>query len=116
MAEVVSLEQQGLSGGFREGVREAVPEVQPGPVPALPEVSVRFPGDASLIESHRLDPQFRGFDQFIETTAGDRIAARVDDYRGLYEVRGRDPPDLRFFDRKRHVAGVILGPEDRDKR
>src|SRR5260370_23656185 len=99
MAEVVSLEQQGFSGSFRQRVCEAVPEVQSGLVAAaFAEVPVGVPGDAGLIEGHRLDAQFRGFDELVEATAGDRVPARVDNYCGLQEVRRRDPPDLRLLD------------------
>jgi hypothetical protein len=58
MAEVVSLEEQGLSGSFRQRVREAAAEIQPSVMTAaFPEISVCVPGNASLLEGHRLDPQ-----------------------------------------------------------
>src|SRR5580658_3136980 len=99
MAEVVSFEQQGFPGSFRQRVREAVPEVQSGLVAAaFAEIPVRVPGDASLIKGHRLDSQFRGLNELVEATAGDWITARVDDYCGLQEVRRRDPPDRRLLD------------------
>jgi hypothetical protein len=84
VAEVVSLEQQCFSAGLRQGVREAVPEVQAGLVAAaLPEIAVCVPGNTSLVVCHRFDAQFGGVDQFVEAAAGDRVAARVDDDSGL---------------------------------
>lgn len=116
MAEVVSLKEQGLSGGSRQGVREAVPKVQPRLVTAaFPEVSVCVPRNASLLEGHCLYPQFRGVDQLVETTAGDRIPARVDDHCGLQEVSRGDPPDLSLLDSGCHVTGIVLSAEDRDQ-
>jgi hypothetical protein len=69
-----SLEQQCFSGGLRQGVREAVSEVQAGLVAAaLPEIAVRVASDASLVVRHRFDVQFSGVDQFVEAAAGDRV-------------------------------------------
>jgi hypothetical protein len=60
MAEIVPLEQQCFSGGLRQGVCEAVSEVEAGPVAAaLPEIAIGVPGDTSLVVCHRFDTQFR---------------------------------------------------------
>jgi hypothetical protein len=63
MAEVVPREQQCFSGGLRQGVREAVSEVEAGLVAAaLPEIAISVPGDTGLVVCHRLDTQFRDID------------------------------------------------------
>jgi hypothetical protein len=63
MAEVVSLEQQCFSGGLRQGICEAVSEVEAGLVAAaLPEIAVGVPGDAGLVVCDRFDTQFRDID------------------------------------------------------
>jgi hypothetical protein len=63
MAEVVSLEQQCFSGGLRQGVCEAVSEVEAGLMAAvLPEIAIGVPGDTSLVVCHRFDTQFRDID------------------------------------------------------
>src|SRR5207244_3656229 len=93
MAEVVSLEQQRFSGGLRQGVCEAISEVEAGLVAAaLPEIAIGVPGDTSLVVCHRFDPQLCDIDQLIEAPAGDGVAARVDDDGGLQVVSSGDPP------------------------
>jgi hypothetical protein len=110
MAEVVSLEEQSFSGGFRQRVCEAVAEVQAGLVTAaLPEIAIGRPGDTSLVMCHRFYLQFRDVDELIEAPAGDRVTARVDDDRGLQVVGGGDPPVLRSLDGESYFTCVIFG-------
>jgi hypothetical protein len=116
MAEVVSLEQQCFSGGLRQGVREAVSEVEAGLVgAALPEIAIGVPGDTSLVVGKRFDLQFRDIDELIEAPAGNGVAARVDDDCGLQVVGGGDPPGRCSLDGKSHFTGVIFGTKDCDE-
>jgi hypothetical protein len=114
VAEVVALEQQGFSGGLRQGVREAISEVEAGLVAAaLPEIAIGVPGDTGLVVCHRFDPQFRDVDKLIEAPAGDGVAARVDDDRGLQVTGSGDPPGRCSLDGMSHLAGIVFGAENR---
>jgi hypothetical protein len=114
VAEVVSLEQQCFSGGLRQGIREAVAEVEAGCVAAaLPEIAIGVPGDTSLVMGHRFDTQLRDIDELIKAPAGDRIAARVDDDRGLQVISSRDPPRRCSLDGQSHVTGIVFGAKNR---
>src|SRR5262245_60050664 len=86
LAEIPALEEQRLGGCPREGVGEAVTEVEAGRVTALAEVRVRLPGDMGLLLGEGLDDDAGAADQRIELASAAGIGLRLDDDRGLNEA------------------------------
>jgi hypothetical protein len=79
---------------------------------ALPEIAIGVPGDTGLVVGNRFDTQFRDIDQLIEAPAGDGVAARVDDDRGLQVVSRGDPPRRCSLDGMSHFTGIIFAAEN----
>jgi hypothetical protein len=76
--EVIALEQKRLAGGFRQGIRKAVSEIQRRSMPAaLSEIAVRFPCEASLIFGDRLDDNLSFPEEIVKTSARNRAPAAI---------------------------------------
>ena len=76
----------------RQRIREAIPEVQPGPVAAaFAEIGVGLAGQAGLALGHRLDHELGFFDEFVKRSANDRVTLGAQD-DPAFEVAGRGQP------------------------
>src|SRR5438045_3276076 len=89
--EIVAFEQKGLARRARQGVSEAIAEIQPRWVAAAPaKVAICLTGDPRLNFGNSFDDQLRLLDEIVKTAAGDRITAAVDDDCSFDEAGGRD--------------------------
>lgn len=58
-AKVLAFEEQCLSGGFGQGVRETIPEIESGGMASLPIIRVGLTGYVQLILADRLKPFYQ---------------------------------------------------------
>ncbi len=115
--KVAADEEEGLSDRLRQGIGEAIAEVELGRVAApLAEVAVCVPANARLLGGDRLDTDPRDSDQFVEASARDGIPARVDDDRCLEEGPRGDASHVRLLDCCCHGGRFGLCPQDRQDR
>ena len=87
--EVRSFEEQLFAGRLREGVGEAVSEVQLcGVTAAFAEVAECLAGDPRLVLGDGFDRDLRDDEQLVDAAARDGIVGAGDDRRGLDLARG----------------------------
>jgi hypothetical protein len=88
MPKVIAFPEQRLALVERQRVREAIAEVQTGRVATtLTEICVGLPGQAGMALGHRLDRYLGFLDQFVQTSANDRVTLGVED-DPAFEVAG----------------------------
>lgn len=88
MPEIIALPKQRFACVERQRVRQAIAEVQSGPVTgALSEVRVGLAGQAGVTLSHWFDYELGLRKQRVEASADDGIALRIQNYPAL-EITG----------------------------
>lgn len=116
VTEVVALPQQGFPSVEREGVCEAVAEVQPGHVASFAEICVGLPRQAGLVFRHRLNHETCLLDECVESSADDRISLEIENDPAFEIACRREPSGVSVRDDLSEDPGVVFLAKDRDDR
>ena len=81
LSKINSFEQQGLTGHFGQCIGEAIAKIELCRMTAsFAEIPIGFPCNPRLGFRNRLDDEASFPDEIVETPAGDRVAATVNDH------------------------------------
>lgn len=81
MPKVVAFPQQRLASVDRQGIGDAIAEVQSrGVAAAIAEICVCPAGQVCLMFGHRFDDEIGFADEVVEASANDRVTLGVQDY------------------------------------
>ena len=89
--KIVAFEQKRLAHCVRQGVSEAVAEIQPRRVTAAPaKIAICLARYPRLDLGNRFDDQLRLLDEIVIAAAGDRVPTSVNDDCAFDKIRSRN--------------------------
>ena len=100
--KIVTLEEQRLTCGFCQCVRETISKIQPRRVTtSASEIAICCPRDARVFRRDRLDTDPRLSEQIIKTATGNRITTAINHNRRLEIVGRGEATAIRLRNRNR---------------
>lgn len=110
--EVITLEQQRLFKGFREGIRETVPKVQLGLVAPLAKIEESLPRDQPLLDGDRLDPNSRAPNKRLGMAGCLWPQLLLDDHRKLEKTGDAQSANFGVMDDPGKLSSLFFAIEN----
>ena len=106
--KVLTLEQQWFVHRFRQGVSETIAEIQPGPMPASPEVVVCLARQSALLQGHGFNDDGSGTQERLCLPGGIRPGLPFEDNGEFQMVHDTEAADVRRQDQACEVLCLGL--------